>query len=91
VISVRITSQLGGYTHEARKVEVEEAKSVRGVVKELERRFPGIGGRILDDQENIRPYVNVFVNRENVRDLEGEETPLRDGDVVHILPSVAGG
>ena len=61
------------------------------MVNKLERYYPGIGGRIVDDQGNIRAHVNVFVNSENSRELNNENTPLRDGDVVHILPSVAGG
>ena len=91
MIAVRITGQLGRYTADSRRVELRAARDVRGAVRELDERFPGIGARILDDQGAIRRYVNVFVNRENVRDLERERTPLKDGDVVHILPSVAGG
>lgn len=61
------------------------------VVKKLDAVFPGIVHNILDDQDRIRTHVNVFVNSENARDLGRERTELRDGDVVHILPSVAGG
>jgi molybdopterin converting factor small subunit len=61
------------------------------MVSELEAAFPGIGRRIVDDQGRIRAYVNVFVNQDNSRELENERTRLKDGDVVHILPSVAGG
>lgn len=57
----------------------------------LDMRFPGIKGCILDDQDKIRVYVNIFVNGENVRELRMEKTVLRDGDEVHILPSIAGG
>lgn len=53
--------------------------------------FPGIKDRIFDDQERTRPYVNIFVNGENARDLKEEVTTLKDGDIVHVLPSVAGG
>ena len=53
--------------------------------------FPGIEDRILDDQGETRPFVNIFVNGENIRDGAKENTKLNEGDIVHILPSVAGG
>jgi len=91
LIRVRLTAQLRDYAHGAREVELDSASNLRTMVNKLERYYPGIGGRIVDDQGNIRAHVNVFVNSENSRELNNENTPLRDGDVVHILPSVAGG
>lgn len=91
MIRVRLTAQLRDYAHGAREVELDSASNLRTMVNKLERYYPGIGGRIVDDQGNIRAHVNVFVNSENSRELKNENTPLRDGDVVHILPSVAGG
>jgi sulfur-carrier protein len=91
LIRVRLTAQLKDFARGAREVELDSADDVQAVVKELDHAFPGIGGRIVDDQGKIRPHVNVFVNSENSRDLEREKTRLRDGDVVHILPSVSGG
>ncbi|HYA56011.1 MAG TPA: MoaD family protein [Nitrososphaerales archaeon] len=88
---MRLTAQLRDYAHGAREVELDSASNLRTMVNKLERYYPGIGGRIVDDQGNIRAHVNVFVNSENSRELNNENTPLRDGDVVHILPSVAGG
>jgi len=91
LIRVRLTAQLRDYVHGAREVELDSASDLGSVVSKLEKSFPGIGGRIVDDQGKIRAHVNVFVNSENSRELKNESTPLRDGDVVHILPSVAGG
>jgi molybdopterin synthase sulfur carrier subunit len=88
---VRLTAQLRDYARGAREVELDSASDLQAMVSKLERSFPGIGGRIVDDQGKIRAHVNVFVNSENSRELENEKTQLRDGDVVHILPSVAGG
>ena len=88
---MRLTAQLRDYVHGAREVELDSASDLGSVVSKLEKSFPGIGGRIVDDQGKIRAHVNVFVNSENSRELKNESTPLRDGDVVHILPSVAGG
>ena len=75
----------------AQEVDLVSAENLNGMVEELDSAFPGIGRRIVDDQGRIRTYVNVFVNSENSRALENEKTRLKDGDVVHILPSIAGG
>ena len=72
-------------------MELDAVDDLEAVVTKLERYFPGLGRKIVDDQGKIRTYVNVFVNSENSRELENERTKLRDGDVVHVLPSVAGG
>jgi sulfur-carrier protein len=91
LIRVRLTGQLRDLTNGAREVELDSPVDITGVVGELDRSFPGIGRKIVDDQGKIRSYVNVFVNTENSRDLNSEKTKIRDGDVIHILPSVAGG
>ena len=91
LIRVRLTAQLRDYAHGAKEVGLESATDLRTMVSKLEESYPGIGGRIVDDQGKIRAHVNVFVNSENSRELKNENTPLRDGDVVHILPAVSGG
>ena len=91
MIRVHLTAQLRDCAHGAGEVELDSAPDLRSMVNRLEESYPGIGRRIVDDQGNIRAHVNVFVNSNNSRELGNEKTPLRDGDVVHILPSVAGG
>ena len=91
MIRVKLSGQLEDYTGGKRELQIGNADDVLTMVKELEKAYPGVGQRILNDQELIRPYVNVFINSLNARDAKGEKTPLKDGDVVHILPSVAGG
>lgn len=88
---MHLTGQLRDLTQGTRDVEMDSADDLEVMVNNLETKFPGIGRRIVDDQGRIRRYVNVFVNAENSRELENERTRLKDGDVVHILPSVAGG
>lgn len=68
-----------------------EAADLAEAVAELNRRFPGVGYRILDDQGRLRRYVNAFVNEDPVSHLVPSEVSLREGDVVTILPSIAGG
>jgi len=91
LIRVRLTGQLRDLTRGAPEIDLDSVDDLDGVVRELDAAYPGMGRRIVDDQGRIRRYVNVFVNAENSRALENEKTRLKDGDVVHILPSVAGG
>lgn len=91
MIKVRFTGQLTDLTRGAREVDIGSVKDLNGIFRGLEVAYPGIGRKIVDDQGRIRKYVNVFVNAENSRSLENEKTRVKDGDVVHILPSVAGG
>ncbi len=67
-----------------------EAADAAALLRELDRAFPGIRGRILDETGRTRPYVNVFVNEDLVRGPL-EKVGLAAGDAVFILPSVAGG
>ncbi len=92
LIVVRISGHLKDYTGKKREVEITSpVENVIGLINRLELDFPGVKDRILDDQEKTREFVNIFVNSENVRDGAAEFTKLKDGDRVHILPSVAGG
>jgi MoaD family protein len=91
LIRVKLCGQLQDFAGGKRELQIGRAGDVLDMVKELDRTFPGIERRILNDQEQIRPYVNVFVNSINAKDAKEEKTLLKDGDVVHILPSVAGG
>ena len=61
------------------------------VVGDLERQFPGMRDRLVDDGGEIRKFVNVYVNQEDVRFLDGDKTTLKDGDEVAIVPAMAGG
>jgi sulfur-carrier protein len=92
MISVHVSGHLRDYTGRKTEVKVSDSVStVLGLLDDLDNTFPGVKDRILDDQEKTRPFVNIFVNGENIREGEAERTKLKDGDRVHILPSVAGG
>ena len=91
MIQVRLTGQLKDLTNGTRHLELESAEDVQSMVWKLDATFPGIGQRIMDDQDKIREHVNIFVNNDNSRDLKRERTRLKDGDIIHILPSVSGG
>lgn len=91
MIRVHLSGQLQDVTGGTREVDLDTAADLGAMVTKLESSYPGLGRRIVDDQGKIRTYVNVFVNKENSRELDRERTKLKDGDVVHVLPSVAGG
>jgi sulfur-carrier protein len=64
--------------------------TVREVLEDLIERFPGLGAQLVED-DDIAPFVNVYVEGEDVRTLDGLETPVRDGATVILLPAMAGG
>lgn len=75
--------------HQAR-LNVEGA-TIREIIESLERRFPGIRFNLCDETGELRPYVNIFIEKENIRYLQGLDTPIHTEGRIYILPSVAGG
>ncbi len=71
-------------------VEVEAAH-VAALVDALEAQYPGMGGRLRGDDGTLRRFINIYVNDEDIRFLQGAETPLKDSDQVSIVPAIAGG
>ena len=89
-VSVRIPTTLRTLT--AGKSEVSlDGSNVRDVLASLDQVHPGFADRLLDDDGNLRRFVNVFVADDDVRFLQALETPVPDGETVAIIPAVAGG
>jgi len=89
-VTVRIPTPLQTLT--SGKPEVPgSGETLRERLGELEARYPGMKERLYDGQGNLRRFVNLYVNDEDVRFLAGEDTALRDGDEVSIIPAIAGG
>ena len=88
-IEVRIPTILRSYTDGERAVE-GSGETLKALLDDLESRHPGIHERIVDDK-GLRRFVNIYLNDEDVRFLDGIDTVLSDGDVVTVLPAVAGG
>lgn len=65
--------------------------TIAELLESLESSCPGIKGRLCDDEGALRRFVNFYVNSEDIRFLQGVETPLSDGDEVSIIPAIAGG
>ena len=89
-IKVRIPTPLQKLTREQAEVSVS-AGSIRDLIDELDRNYPGVKSRICDESGNIRRFVNVFLNEEDIRFLDKEKPSLKDGDEVSIVPAIAGG
>jgi molybdopterin synthase sulfur carrier subunit len=77
-------------TNNEELVEVNAA-TIGAAIQELQARFPGIAERLVDDKGEVRRFVNVYVNEEDIRFLKNKETPLKDGDEISIIPAIAGG
>jgi len=89
-VKVRIPTPLQKLTGNLSEVEVN-GRNIRELVENLEKKYPGIKERITDEKGKIRRFVNIYVNEEDIRFLQMEETPLKDGDEVSIIPAIAGG
>ena len=88
-IEVRIPTILRTYTDGQKAVDAR-GENLAGLIDDLESNHPGIRERLLDG-EDLRRFVNVYINDEDVRFIGGLEAPLSDGDQVTVLPAVAGG
>jgi molybdopterin synthase sulfur carrier subunit len=87
---VRIPTPLRKLTNNEELVEVQ-AGTIGDAIVELQSRYPGIKERLVDEQGEVRRFVNVYVNEEDIRFLQNQQTPLKDGDEVSIIPAIAGG
>lgn len=89
-ITVLLPHQLRERAGGARSIALSAA-TVREAIRSLDDYHPGLVFSICQETGELRPFVNVFVGQEDVRYLQGLDTPVREGDVVHIIHSVAGG
>jgi molybdopterin converting factor small subunit len=89
-IKVLVPTMLQKDTNNQAVVECS-GSSVNELLDTLETTFPGIKGRLRDEEGTPRRFLNLYVNSEDIRFLEGTETALKDGDEISIVPAVAGG
>jgi molybdopterin synthase sulfur carrier subunit len=87
---VRIPTPLRKLTHNEEVVEVT-ASTVAEAIAELQSRYPGIRERLVDEKGEVRRFINVYVNEEDIRFLKDQQTPLKEGDELSIIPAIAGG
>lgn len=89
-VTVRIPTPLRRITNGVDRVSVD-AQDLRSVIEGLNRAHPGIKDRLCDESGELRHFVNVYLNGEDVRYLQGLATATKTGDEVSIVPAVAGG
>lgn len=86
-MTVHIPSQLHSYTGRESEVDAHGA-TLAELLWDLDRRYPGLRFRIIDEQDHIREHINIFINEERTRQ---RDAPLRPTDVVHIMGALSGG
>jgi molybdopterin synthase sulfur carrier subunit len=89
-ITVRIPTPLRTLTGGADEVAID-GSTVRDVIENLEKKHPGIKERLCDEKGNVRRFVNIYANEEDIRFLDNLATADKDGDSVSIVPAIAGG
>ena len=89
-VLVRIPTPLRSLTKGQAEVQVA-GDTVAGLIEDLEAQFPGLKERLVDEAGEVRRFINVYVNEEDVRFLQGAKTALKAGDQVSIVPAIAGG
>ena len=87
---VRIPTPLRTLTKGAAEVQAAGG-TVESLVDDLERQFPGLKERLMDETGELRRFINIYVNEEDIRFLQSKKTALKDGDQVSIVPAIAGG
>ena len=89
-VQIHIPTPLRTYTASKAEVEVE-AKSLSEAISALILRYPELQNRIYGANQKRRPFINIYINTVDIRQLEGLETELSNGDSINIIPSIAGG
>ncbi len=89
-VEVQIPQMFRRHTNGSRALRTAGG-TVREILAALDRDYPGLRGQFLAAEGGLHRFINVYVNQEDIRFLQGLETPVADGDLVTILPAVAGG
>jgi len=90
VVTIRIPTPMRSYTDGLKEIVIE-GETVATALESLITQYPGVKPHLFDEQGAFRSYVNLFVNDEDIRNLEGQETPISPTDRIMIIPSIAGG
>ena len=90
MIRVRVPTPLRPMTGGKSEVEME-GQTVAQLIENLGAAHPGLKERLYDEKGDVRRFINIYVNEEDIRFLTGTDTPLKDGDEVSIIPAIAGG
>jgi molybdopterin synthase sulfur carrier subunit len=89
-ITVKIPTPLQKLTKNQAELKINGA-DIKEIIENLEKDYPGIKDRICDENGKVRKFINIYVNEEDVRFLQQDKTPVKDGDEISIIPAIAGG
>lgn len=89
-IEVTVPTPLRGLTNDQDIVQAE-GKTVIELIDNLESQFPGVKERLVDEEGNLRRFINFYINGEDIRFLQDKETEIKESDEVSIVPAIAGG
>ncbi len=89
-VTVRIPTPLQEFTQNQDAVEID-GNTVKEVLGNLDDQFGGMRQRLYDEEGKLRRFVNIYVNQEDIRFLQGEDTEVKEGDELSIVPAIAGG
>ncbi|PWH18989.1 MAG: molybdopterin synthase sulfur carrier subunit [Anaerolineae bacterium] len=88
--TIRIPTPLRPYTNGQSDLTVS-GETVGQVLDSLVQQYPALRPHIFNENGELRPFVNLFIGEENINDLQGTTTPVKDGDRILLIPSIAGG
>lgn len=89
-VNVRIPTPLRKLTQDKDTVQATGA-TIQEIVENLEKQYPGLKERLCDERGELRRFVNVYLNDEDIRFAQGKQTPVKDGDEISVIPAIAGG
>ena len=87
---LRIPAPLRSYTDGQSEVSIN-GSNISDALTDLTAQYPGIKPHLFNDGGELRPFVNLFIGENNIKDLQGLDTPIKDGDRLVLIPSIAGG
>ena len=89
-VKVRIPTPLLKLTNNQGEITAE-GNNVKEIFENLENQYPGIKERIYDENGQLRRFINIYINEEDIRFVDGESSSVKDGDEISIIPAIAGG
>ncbi len=89
-VTVRIPTPLRKLTDNRSEIEID-GETVESLIGNMEASYPGIKDRICDESGKVRRFINIYINEEDIRFLDGTDTTVKAGDRISIVPAIAGG
>lgn len=89
-VKVRVPTPLQKLTGDKSEVSAE-GKNIKEVIDNMEANYPGIKERLYSEDGELRKFINIYINEEDIRFLQSDDTEVNDNDVISIIPAIAGG